>query len=236
MNETFDLKTLGDEYPQAVTLNGIRMTLVRETEFSRRYATADKKRYFSISRFMDGSASISLLEVEAGWPSWSGTQRLDFCGACSALTGQNDFPDILRFVVRDADVTLVSAIANKVAHSLPRDEAFEFLRTALRTADGDGTANITQALARTGHPEAKALLLAHLTRLWTAADRLTPAKATANRAPPIFGDTTAGCLNGRNGGNRRRQDPGGAQGGRDRAGAEAVPRASSIRHLDIELR
>ena len=153
------LKDLGDEYPEAVTLEGLRMTLVREREFSRVYRTEDRKASLAISRFWDGSASISLSEVEAGWPVWSDSKRLDFSGACDALGGRGDFPDILRFIMRNADVICVSSVASTVAHSLPRDEAFELLTAALRKADGNGTANITKALA-TKHPEAKDLLLA----------------------------------------------------------------------------
>ena len=89
-----------------------------------------------------------------------------------ALGGRGDFPDILRFIMRNADVICVSSVASTVAHSLPRDEAFRKLLhgCASKGRYGNGTANITKALAFTKHPEAKNLLLAHLKRLWDEGD------------------------------------------------------------------
>lgn len=163
-------KEYGSEYPRAVTLHGVRMALERETEFSRLYSTEDGKHRFMISRFMDGSASISLAELEAGWPGWSDSQRLDFCNACGWLEGLGDLPNILRFVMEQSELTYVRAVALSVAHRLPRVEAFDLLRIALRKADGHDTANITQAIARTKHPEAQETLLAHLDELWRQDD------------------------------------------------------------------
>ena len=164
------MQQYGDEYPRAVTLNGVRMPLTRESDYSRFYRTDDGKYGFVVSRFRDGSASISLAQVEAGWPSWSDDKRRDFCGSCHALGGQDDFPSILRFVMSQGDAISVSQVALSVARWLPREEAFTLLCDALEKADGEETANITQAIAHTKHPDAQEMLLEHLFRLWAASD------------------------------------------------------------------
>jgi hypothetical protein len=160
----------GDEYPNAVTLDGVRMGLSRERDFSRVYTAENGKQTFVVSRFMDGSASVTGSQVRAAWPNWSEEQRLDFCCACDWLGDHPEFPDILRFVMQQQDLTHISSVASSVAHRLPRDEAFDLLCDALRATNGEYTANITQAIALTKHPAAKQTLLEHLERLWGEAD------------------------------------------------------------------
>ena len=164
----------GEEYPDAITLDGVRMALRRERDFSREYTTDDGKCRFLISRFNDGSASITLPEVRAAWPNWSEGQRLDFCHACDWLGDHPhpDLPDILRFVMRPNNPTHASWIAGSVARRLPRDEAFELLCEALRAANGEGTANITGGIAHTTHPMAQQILHEQLDGLWGQADLL----------------------------------------------------------------
>ena len=162
----------GKEYPDAITLDGVRMALRRERDFSREYSTDDGKYRFLISRFNDGSASITLPEVRAAWPNWSEGERRDFCYACDWLGDHPhpDLPDILRFVMGPKDPTHASWIAGSVARRLPRDEAFSLLCEALRAANGECTANIAGGIARTKHPMAKPILHEHLDGLWGQAD------------------------------------------------------------------
>lgn len=60
-----------------------------------------------------------------------------------------------------------SGIALSVAGRLPRDEAFNALLRALRKLEPGRSANITQAIALTKHPEADATLRRHLANLWS---------------------------------------------------------------------
>ena len=50
---------LGDEYPAAVTFNGLRMPLVSERRWSRIYAIKEPQTGLCVSRFMDGSATVT---------------------------------------------------------------------------------------------------------------------------------------------------------------------------------
>jgi hypothetical protein len=119
-----------------------------------------------ISRFMDGSASITLEELEREWPQWNEHERLDFCQFCSWLDGQDDFPNMLRFVMQHGDTSDWCGVAMSVAHRLPRDEAFELLVKALRDSQIGHAANIGQGIALTKHPEAESTLRRHLEAIW----------------------------------------------------------------------
>jgi hypothetical protein len=163
-------KAYGEEYPTAVVHGGVRMELKKERRFSRVYAMPGRKYTLELSRFDDGSASVTLADVREGWPAWSDDDRLDFCGSCSWLSSQADFPDILRFVMAQGDLTLLSSVASSAARQLPQKEAFDLLCDALGKAGGTNTANITQAIAHTGHPDAEPVLRAHLDALWASPD------------------------------------------------------------------
>lgn len=95
-----DLKReCGEEYPAAVTMDGIRMPLSRESRFSRSYDSGEHKMGTVISRFMDSSASITALELQQEWNNWGEDLRSDFCESCVWLRGQSDFPEMLRFIM-----------------------------------------------------------------------------------------------------------------------------------------
>jgi hypothetical protein len=155
----------GEEYPAAVTIFGVRMLLEREGRFARHYHSKERNAGTTISRFQDGSATITLEQLRTEWDSWSGRERHDFCAACSWLGEQADFPEMLRFIMSQPQPQHWSSVALEVAHHLPQEEAFTMLAAALRRLD-DHTANITQGIAATKHPNAKALLSEHLTILW----------------------------------------------------------------------
>src|SRR5712671_456019 len=105
--------------------DGIRLPLRRERRFSRSYHSDEKKMGSEISRFMDGSASITASELRREWTSWTEETRMDFSQSCSWLHEQPDFPEMLRFIMQHGDPDHWSGIALNVASQLPRDEAFD---------------------------------------------------------------------------------------------------------------
>ena len=159
-------RSFGEEYPAAITRNGSRIPLKGETRFSRCYCLPGDKTEHWFSKFMDGSASMTFAKLEAEWPTWTESERLDFCGNCSWLHEQSDFPDMIRFVMRHGGADEWSAIAMSVASSLPQNEAFDVLVSALHALRIGKTSNITQAVAQTKHPEAEATLREHLQSVW----------------------------------------------------------------------
>jgi hypothetical protein len=159
-------KYFGDEYPAAVITDGIRMPLRWEKRFSRFYSSDKPKLSHGISRFMDGSASITASDLQQEWPGWEEDIRMDFCESCSWLHEQHDFPEMLRFIMQHGGHDHWSAIALNVASQLPRDEAFNFLVRALHSMDIGSSANVEQAIAMTKHPDADATLRSHLATLW----------------------------------------------------------------------
>ncbi|HWY77494.1 MAG TPA: hypothetical protein VN281_17885 [Verrucomicrobiae bacterium] len=157
----------GEEYPAAVVINGVRVPLSFETPFTRAYYSREpKKEGCEISRFMDGSASITLAELQRGWPIWTEEKRADFCQSCSWLYKQADFPDMLRFIMARGGLPEWSAIAGEVATYLPCEEAYPFLLDPLRTGSVKDCINIVQAIASTKHPEAEETLRKHLRTIW----------------------------------------------------------------------
>jgi hypothetical protein len=159
-----ELKAIyGAEYPAAVTLGGSRMPLVHDGRFLRIYRALDSKASAEISKFMDGTATITLAILQTEWPAWSERERMEFCNALSTL-GAPDDPDIIRFVMRSGGPEHWTCIASLVAYALPAEESFEILRDALSAANP--TANIAQAIAATKHPRAEGLLREHLNALW----------------------------------------------------------------------
>jgi hypothetical protein len=161
-------KEFGDEYPQAATMLGRRLVLTHEGDFLRTFSTEDRKEQLYVSRFQDGSASITLAEVVAAWPDWSAGKRHEFCSACGWLEGQ-DLPDILRFVVRQG-ARHAATVALEIAHHVPREEAFALLCESLRTSSGPDSTILAQAIAATRHGQARQVLLDHLAAIWSAED------------------------------------------------------------------
>src|SRR5947208_1670622 len=54
------------------------MKLVRETRWRREYRQEGMEGGYHISRFADGSASITLAQLKAEWPGWSSWEKQDF--------------------------------------------------------------------------------------------------------------------------------------------------------------
>jgi hypothetical protein len=151
-------------------MNGVRMPLVLETQFSRYYRGPETTGGCYISRFMDGSASMSASQLYHDWPIWNDEQRSDFCNACVWLNNQSDFADMLRYVMQHGNVDKWKTIAQSVAKYLPQEEAFLLLQDALSRCEVGGCANIVQGLAETMHPTAKDRLRDYLRVIWRHPD------------------------------------------------------------------
>jgi hypothetical protein len=159
----------GEEYPAAITLYGVRMPLVHDGRFAREYRSEEAKAAATISKFQDGTATMTIEQLRGEWGGWSHRDRHEFCSGCSWLLEQADLRDMLRFVMTQPEPEYWSSVALAVAHYIPKDEAFGLLRHALANIDSH-TANVTQGIAATKHPEAKPLLEKHLEHLWIHPD------------------------------------------------------------------
>ena len=167
MNAEAIKRTYGEEYPAAVVINGVRVPLSIETRFTRVYNSHDSHiGGCVVSRFMDGSASITAVEFQREWPTWKKDERVDFCQSSSWLHQQRDFLDILRFIMAHGGPQEWPAIAVKIATYLPCEEAYPFLVDALQATNVERCSNIVQAIAITKHPEADKTLRKHLRVIW----------------------------------------------------------------------
>lgn len=165
-------KRYGEEYPAAVVVEGIRMVLYHESRFSRNYRTPESEMKTAkcggttISRFWDGSASMTVEQLRREWPTLTNWERIDFCQSCVWLHKQVDFPEMLRFIMQHGGPDDWSAIAGLIATDLPAEEAFHFLVSALGAKDAGICSNIIQAVATTKHPDAESTLRQHLLAVW----------------------------------------------------------------------
>jgi hypothetical protein len=160
----------GDEYPAATTVQGTRMALSGEDRFVREYREEGTQNFHMVSRFMDGSATMTAAELQREWPAWPHRDRIDFCQNCAWLKDQEDFPGMLRFIAVKADPEEWSGIAQSIAVALPSDESFPLLTGALRRMEIEQSANIIQGIALTKPPDVPAFLRDHLEVLWNASD------------------------------------------------------------------
>ncbi|MGI8966413.1 MAG: hypothetical protein ACR2H1_10060 [Limisphaerales bacterium] len=167
MNADVIKKMFGSSFPTAVELNGVLMPLTSETPFSRYYHSGDRKTGgCNVSRFMDGSASMTLAVLEREWPTWTPDLRADFVRSCRWLYQQADFAGMLRVIMRHGKPDDWRGIAVLVATYLFGNEAFPFLIEALQATEIGHCSNIIQAIAATKHPEAEITLRQHLQTVW----------------------------------------------------------------------
>lgn len=143
------------------------MPLRRECRFSRSYYSDEHKMGCEVSRFMDGSASITAADLQRDWAGWTEDMRSDLCQSLRWLDGQADLPEMLRFIMEHGGPEHWSGIALGVASELPREEAFDTLVRALCSMTPGRSSNIAQGIARTKHPDAEATLRNHLSALWS---------------------------------------------------------------------
>lgn len=155
-----------DELPK---LMSAKYTLVKETRWTRTYATADNRCTSIHSRFIDGTAAIELEELVGVWANWSAEEKLDFCQSYSCACLSDSAP-ILRFIVANGDHNTWSTIALSVSSHLPPNEAIAILREWCSSSlDVVPAANYFQALANAGDPEAHVILNCRLGQLLSKA-------------------------------------------------------------------
>jgi hypothetical protein len=161
--------SFGPDYPAVLTdFDGTLMPQVREGRFWRTFRHPSTGAMFLIPRFMDGSAGMTLEQLRAEWPSMSATHRSGFCGAVRWLNAQADYPDMVRYVVREGTTELWPTIATAVAQALPQDEAFQVLCEMLAATDVGRRANVVQAIAMTKHHLAPGVVRTRFDEIWAA--------------------------------------------------------------------
>jgi len=125
--------------------------LKTETEWSR--TISKQGGTYHQSKFLEGEASITLAELAERWPSWSESERHDFCSAFSC-GDVRDAGDIFRFLATDETDLIRSTIAIGVAVSLGADEGYPILKSWASDAQIGSRANYFQAIAITRHSDA----------------------------------------------------------------------------------
>lgn len=163
----------GRDYPAALTKDGVRWPLERETRFIRYYRIPEPRlprqnTEFEISRFVDGTASLTLTQLETEWESWSAPDRMDFCRSIYdlQLLEQPDLPAMVRFVVHHANPEELSCLAPQMECVFPPNETYALLEFALQNSGRSRISNIVQAMARTKHPDAEATVRRQLQSIW----------------------------------------------------------------------
>jgi hypothetical protein len=142
------------------------MTLASETRWSRLYRSADGRFERFESRFSDGTATVTLAELQADWPHWNEDERLDFCHSFVCTVDVSDREEILRFLVQDSEPAVRMTIALSVAKYLPPQEAVQVLKEWCQTGEPGRCANYFQALALTKDPGALDFLRDCFQRVW----------------------------------------------------------------------
>jgi len=160
----------GPDYPNSLTdlVVGVEMPMVQERPWSRIFRHPTSGAIFQIPRTMDGSANLTLEELTQRWSTWTPAERRDLSLAVAWLRGRDDFADILRFLIREGNSDIWSAIALSVAHTLPQDEAYRVLVQSLEATNLAAGTNLVQAIAATGHASAASTIRDRLNRLRAA--------------------------------------------------------------------
>jgi hypothetical protein len=118
------------------------------------------------SRFLDGTAAITLAELQKLWPSWNEDERLDFCRALACGADVTDVQSILRFLIMHSDRCVRSTIALNVAMRLPAEEAVLVLKGWCLADEIGQCANYFQALALTKDIGVLDFLRSCFRRIW----------------------------------------------------------------------
>jgi hypothetical protein len=158
------IRQYGREYPFAVVVQGVRCPLIREGRFMRYYADPHSNLAPRVSRFEDGSATMVDWRLQHEWDGWDDEVRREFAESFAHLRHQDDFPGMVRFLIRTRVGVAQGTIAVMAAQVLPRDEAFALLMEAMEKAD-TLFATIAQALVMTRHPRVRNVLAHWLDRL-----------------------------------------------------------------------
>lgn len=139
----------------------------RETRWSRINVSTDGATYFR-SKFLDGSASITLAELKESWPGWNEEERFDFCNALSCGGDIAEIAEILRFLINHSDRFIRGTIALSVATYLPLQESVPVLKEWCFKDEVGQCANYFQALYETYHPDVLPFLRSCFRRIWAS--------------------------------------------------------------------
>lgn len=107
-----------------------------------------------ISRFVDGSASMTLRELTREWPTWGRRDRSDFCQNVHGLGQHPEYAGMLELVFTLGDAEARASVAIELVEVMPMNQAYALLETELARAPLETYPNLVQALARTRHPNA----------------------------------------------------------------------------------
>lgn len=140
-----------------------------ETRWTRHYSKKPERRLHYIqSRFMDGSTTITLAELERDWAKWSDREKMDFAHSFATWGRVPDREAILRFLVGNGDHrTCWWAIAQSVARELPVDESVPIIRRWCESCEVGQGANYYQAISLTGDSGAHEILKSCFRRIWS---------------------------------------------------------------------
>jgi hypothetical protein len=128
--------SLGDEYPRAVNVQGMRMPLARESRFLRVYRDDVHGAAMEVSRFMDGTATMTPSVLDAEWTGWDEELQVELCKGLWWVDAEDDREEMLRFVMRRGNPRHWSAVAPSVACYLEDEEAFALLWKAVEDSGG----------------------------------------------------------------------------------------------------
>lgn len=156
-------RNLGPHYPRFLGSGRNRKPLIREQRWSRHFGTDEPVAI--VSRFEDGSASITYDELANGWATWSEYDRIDFCQNCTWLRGQPDLPDILRFIASHGDPSEWGGVALPIACTLPAAEAFATLEKMFEASVIGTRSNLVQAIGLVEHAGSLELVVADIRAL-----------------------------------------------------------------------
>jgi len=140
------------------------MQLVKETRWSRQYEMDPQTKFFE-SKFADGTADISVSQLEDEWGTWSVVERADFCQAVTQSRLPH-LPDILRFIMLNGDFASVETVANSIARNLPAEEAVPYITDMCKTVPVGKGAKFYQALALMRPAFCRDTLMLCLNRTW----------------------------------------------------------------------
>jgi hypothetical protein len=140
----------------------------RETRWSRIDVSSDGKFTHFRSKFLDGSASITLAELKEAWPGWNEEERFDFCNAVSCGGDIAEIVEILCFLINQSDRLIRMTIALSVATHLPSEESVPVLKKWCLTDEVGHCANYFQALYETYHPDVLPFLRNCFRRIWVS--------------------------------------------------------------------
>jgi hypothetical protein len=162
------IEPLGKEYPAAVTSSGIRIPLAYETRFKRHYTQRGPgwESDFDVSRFVDGSASITLPQLKEDWSTWTDADRADLCDSMHDLEniGQQDFAEIVGFLLDNANPAMLGPVVLHlpVTQTFPPDETFQILLEVLQRSNPGHAADVIRAMGKSHHSDAEATIRRHL--------------------------------------------------------------------------